>query len=69
MVNIDKALHVKEHTNPYTKLPEYYYQYLDVFNQKATNQLPPYWLGANYKIKLTLDKNGKLPKVPYGPLY
>jgi hypothetical protein len=42
IVNIDKALHVKEHTNLHTRLPEYYYQYLDVFDQKATNQLPPY---------------------------
>jgi hypothetical protein len=42
MVNIDKALCVKEHTNPHTKLPKHYYQYLDVFNQKAANQLPPY---------------------------
>jgi hypothetical protein len=69
MVNIDKALHVKEHTNPHTKLPEHYYQYLDIFDQKAADQLPPYWLGADHKIKLILDKNGKLPEVPYGLLY
>jgi hypothetical protein len=42
MVNIDKVLHVKEHTNPRTKLPKHYYQYLDIFDQKAANQLPPY---------------------------
>jgi hypothetical protein len=69
MVNIDKALCVKEHTNPCTKLPEHYHQYLDVFNQKAADQLPPYQLGANHRIKLTLDKNGKSPEVPYGLLY
>jgi hypothetical protein len=69
MVNIDKALCVKEHTNPHTKLPEHYHQYLDIFNQKAANQLPPYQPGANHKIELILDKNGKLPEVPYGPLY
>jgi hypothetical protein len=69
IVNIDKALCVKEHTNPYTRLPEYYHQYLDIFNQKAADQLPPYQPGANHKIKLILDKNGKSPEVPYGPLY
>jgi hypothetical protein len=69
MVNIDKALCVKEYTNPCTKLPEYYYQYLDIFNQKAANQLPPHQPGADYKIELIPDKNRKLPEVPYGPLY
>jgi hypothetical protein len=69
MVNIDKALHVKEHTNPCTKLPEHYHQYLDVFDQKATDQLPPYQPGADHKIELIPDENGKSPEVPYGPLY
>jgi hypothetical protein len=69
MVNIDKALCVKEHINPHTKLPKHYYQYLDIFNQKATNQLPPHQPGADHKIELIPDKNGKLPEVPYGPLY
>jgi hypothetical protein len=69
MVNIDKALYIKEITNPHTKLPKYYYQYLDVFNQRAANQLLPHWPEADHKIKLNLDKKGKLPKVPYGPLY
>jgi hypothetical protein len=69
MVDIDKALCVKEHTDPHTKLPEHYHQYLDVFDQKAANQLPPHWLGADHKIELILDENGKLPEVPYGLLY
>jgi hypothetical protein len=69
MVNIDKVLYIKEITNPYIKLPEYYYQYLDVFDQRVADQLLPYWLEANHKIKLNLDKKGKLLEVPYGPLY
>jgi hypothetical protein len=69
MVNIDKALCIKEITNLCTKLPEHYYQYLDIFNQRAANQLPPYWPEADYKIELNLDKKGKPPEVPYGPLY
>jgi hypothetical protein len=69
IVNIDKALCVKEYTNPRTKLPKHYHQYLDIFDQKAADQLSPHWPGADHKIKLILDKNGKLPEVPYGPLY
>jgi hypothetical protein len=69
MVNIDKALYIKEITNPRIKLPEHYYQYLDVFDQRAADQLPPHWPEADHKIELNLDKKGKLPEVPYGLLY
>jgi hypothetical protein len=37
IVNINKALYIKEITNLYIKLPEYYYQYLDVFDQRVTD--------------------------------
>jgi hypothetical protein len=69
IINIDKALHIKKITNPYTKLPKHYHQYLDIFDQRAADQLPPHWPEANHKIKLNLDKKGKPPEVPYGPLY
>ena len=69
MVNIDKALHIKKVTNPRMRLPEHYHQYLNVFNQKAADQLPPHWPGANHKIELNVDKKERSPKVPYGPLY
>jgi hypothetical protein len=42
---------------------------LDVFDQRAADQLLPYWLGADYKIELNPDKNRKTSKVPYGPFY
>ena len=69
MVNIDKALYIKEITDPRTKLPEHYHQYLDVFDQRVADQLPPHWPGADHKIELNLDEKGKPPEVPYGPLY
>jgi hypothetical protein len=37
MVDIDKALYIKEITNPYIKLPKHYYQYLDIFDQRAAD--------------------------------
>jgi hypothetical protein len=69
IVNIDKALHIKEITDPRIKLPEHYHQYLDVFDQRMADQLLPHWPGANHKIELNLDEKGKLLKVPYGLLY
>ena len=69
IVNIDKALHIKEVIDPRMRLPEHYYQYLDVFDQKAVDQLPPYQPGADHKIELNVDEKGRSPEVPYGPLY
>jgi hypothetical protein len=69
IVNIDKALCIKEIINPRIKLPEHYHQYLDIFDQRVADQLLPHWPEADHKIKLNLDKKGKLPEVPYGLLY
>ena len=69
MVDIDKALRIKEVTDPRTRLPEHYHQYLDVFDQKAADQLPPHRPGADHKIELNVDEKGRSPEVPYGPLY
>ncbi len=41
MADIQKALKTKTKTDPRTKLPQQYYDYLDVFDQKAAEKLPP----------------------------
>ena len=63
MANIKKALALKKHTNPVTKVPIEYYNYLDIFLQKEANKLlkrHPY----NYKI---IVKEGKYSR--FRPLY
>ena len=39
--DIEKALRVKEHSDPKIKLPPQYHKYLDVFDRKKADQLPP----------------------------
>ena len=49
IADIEKALILKKYTDPRTKLPKEYYDYLNVFSRKKSNILPehrPY----NYKI-------------------
>ena len=53
MANINKALAVKQRTDPKTKLPSYYYEFLDVFDYKEANQLLLLRRqGTDYTIKL-----------------
>jgi hypothetical protein len=61
--DIEKALAPKKHTDPVTKVPAEYHQYLEVFSQPASDQLPGH---RSYDHKIVLEK-GKEP--PYGPLY
>ena len=55
MADIKKALVLKRHTNPATKVPIDYYKHLEVFLRKEANKLVEYQL-YNYKIIL---KEGK----------
>ena len=63
IANIKKALVLKKHTNPATKVPVDYYKYLEVFSWKETNKLVEY-RPYNHKIIL---KEGKQPR--FRPLY
>ena len=63
MADIKKALALKKHTNPATKVLIDYYKHLEVFLRKEADKLvehQPY----DYKIVL---KEGKQPR--FGPLY
>jgi Reverse transcriptase (RNA-dependent DNA polymerase)/RNase H-like domain found in reverse transcriptase len=61
--DIEKALEVKEETDPATKLPPEYHDLLDVFSRKEANKLPPH-RSYDHRIQLELEKTP-----PYGPLY
>jgi hypothetical protein len=63
IADIDKALAPKKYTNPRTKLPKEYYNYLDVFSRDRSNVLPEH---RSYDHKIQLEP-GKQPG--FGPLY
>ena len=69
MADIDKALNVKLKIKPKTVIPEQYWDYLNVFDEDGANQLPPVrGKKIDHEIEL-LEKEGKKPTVPWGPLY
>ncbi|KAL1952626.1 hypothetical protein VTO42DRAFT_4596 [Malbranchea cinnamomea] len=66
LADIDMALKPKSYTDPHIKLPEHYHQFLNVFDHKRAETLPPLRSeGVDHRIELTEDK----AKMPWGPLY
>ena len=41
MADIEKALTVKKITDPRTKLPSYFHEFLSVFDRTEVDKLPP----------------------------
>jgi len=65
MADIMKALAVKKYTDLRTKLPAIYLPWLDAFDWKKADALPPLWgPGINHAIELEKDTNGKEPIMP-----
>ena len=70
MADIEKALAKKKRTDPRTKLPEVYRDWLDVFDREQADKLPPHrGPGVDHAIKLIPDKNGNQPELPWGPSF
>lgn len=69
IADINKALKNKQYTDPRTKLPLQYHEFIKVFDRKEAEQLPPLrGPGTDHAIELE-SKDGKQPEVPWGPLY
>ena len=69
MADINKALRPKVRTDPRDKLPIKYHEFLDVFDYKEAEKLPPLrGRGVDHAIELE-TKEGKEAEVPWGPLY
>jgi transposase InsO family protein len=69
MADIEKALTVRKPSDPRTKLPTHYHEFLDVFDRTEAEKLPPKrGKGVDHQIKLQ-PANGVEPEVPWGPLY
>lgn len=69
--DIERTLRPRKNTDPRTKLPAHYHEYLDVFDRKTAETLPPH-RGPNvdHGIKLIdKDEDGKKVEAPWGPLY
>ena len=62
--DINIALAPKKHTNPATKLPSEYHNFLDVFSRSDADVLPKHRLRYDHSIELM---DGKIPM--WGPLY
>jgi transposase InsO family protein len=63
--DIEKALITKPRTNPRTKLPREYHDFLDVFSHKEADRLPPH---RTYDHAIELRPENKEAH-GYGPLY
>jgi len=67
--DIEKSLAVKKRTDPRSKLPEHYHEYLPLFDMKEADRLPSHRPDVDHRIELEKDENGKEKAVPWGPLY
>lgn len=69
IADIEKALRPKSITDPRTKMPKHFSEYLDVADRTEANKLPPLrGPGVDHRIELR-EVDGKTPEVPWGPLY
>src|SRR5205807_9040992 len=69
LADINKALAPRSKTDPRTKLPKHYHQFLAVFDPKEADKLPPVrGPGIDHAIEIE-KKDGKEQRVPWGPLY
>jgi Reverse transcriptase (RNA-dependent DNA polymerase)/RNase H-like domain found in reverse transcriptase len=69
MADIEKALSRKERTDPRTKLPEEYHEFLDVFDRERSDELPPLRHGVDHRIEIETGPDGRPKELPWGPLY
>ena len=64
LTDIDKALSVKKLTDPRTKLPNHFHEFLDVFDRTEADKLPPLrGKGIDHSIEL-LQENDKDLEIP-----
>ena len=70
MKDIEKALRPKVPTDPRTKLPPQYHEFLPVFDRSEADKQPPHrGPDIDHKIELNKNADGTTPEPPWGPLY
>lgn len=69
LADINKALTNKAKTDPRTKLPRHFHEFIESFSREKANELAPQ-RGEGVDHEIRLEKvDGQEPKVPWGPLY
>lgn len=69
MADVEKALQTKQPTDPRTRLPQHYHEFLPVFDCKEADKLPSH-RGNETDHRIQLEQvNGKEAEIPWGPLY
>lgn len=64
MKDIDKALRTKIHTDPRTKLPPHYHDFLEAFSRKKAERLPPLRIGIDHSIPIETNEKGQEKNLP-----
>lgn len=68
--DIEKALEVRKHVDPRQLLPEEFHPWLDVFDRRLAEALPPLrGPEVDHRIELEKDDHGKEKELPWGPMY
>lgn len=69
IADIEKALKPRQRSDPKTKLPPQYHQWLKAFDQFLADKLPVHRKGVDLQIEIEKDGNGNEKTIPWGPLY
>ena len=70
MRDIEKVLQVKIYSDPRERLPCHYHHWLEVFDHKKANVLPPHHSPQiDHQIELMPDEKEKTSEAPWDPLY
>lgn len=70
MKDIEKALRPKIPTDPRTKLPLQYHEFLSVFDRdEADKRAPHRGPDIDHKIELNKNADGMTPEPPWGPTF
>jgi hypothetical protein len=65
--NFEKFMTGKKTTDPASKVPPEYHEFLEIFSKPASDVLPPHRPGVDHEIKLTVSDQDQLPhKKTYG---
>ncbi|KAI1687666.1 Pol protein [Pyrenophora tritici-repentis] len=69
IADIEKALKPRKRSDPKTKLPPQYHQWLKAFDHFLAEKLPPHRKGVDLHIEIEKDQDGNEKTIPWGPLY
>jgi hypothetical protein len=69
IADIEKALKPRQRSDPKTRLPPQYHEWLNTFDRSLAKKLSPHWKGVDLHIEVEKDQDGNEKTIPWGPLY